>query len=174
MVIFFPGEMWKTEVELVTRQNSHLSRPDLAHTVLQHLINLYPVGVLWVVVVYDDVTGGDKHTITGYDYYNLFRHYGNNIVVARIVFPRNRDPPSDLGNSFSKAYSPVFDGKHIDAWKTNEATWSNLPNHGVAPWNLFFLRDGIAYGYWAHIDSRIHHTELPSKKGFAFVIGEKY
>lgn len=165
--------MWKTEIELVTRQNSHLGRVDLAKLVFDDLQKMF-TGVNWVVLIYDDVTGSEMHYVIGYDYYALFRHYGNNVVVLRLVFPRNRDDTTDLEGRFLKAYDPQFDGKHLHAKNTGKNTWDNLPGEGVAPWNLFTLRSGIAYGYWAHITSRIHETKLPSDKGFSALIGEKY
>ena len=166
--------MWKTEIELVSRQNSHLSRLELAKLLFNHLREIYGPPVQFVVLVYDDVTGGDVHQVKGYDYYHLFRHYGNNIVVFRLIFPRNRGEPDDLPSSFLKAYEPHFDGKHIDAELTLQKTWNNLPYHGIATWNLFILRDGISYAYYSFANGRTHSTILPSNKGFAAIVGEQY
>ena len=173
IIFLLTGEMWKTEIELITRQNSHLARIDLAKLVFDSLQQMFN-NVNWFVIIYDDVTGSQYHYVIGYDYYALFRHYGNNIVVLRLVFPCNRDQASDLEGKFLRAYEPHFDGKHIHAENTGHSTWNNLPSQGVAPWNLFTLRSGIEYGYWAHITGRIYENELPSGQGFSAVIGEKY
>ena len=165
--------MWQTEIELLSRQNYHLSRPELAKLLFNHLESMF-ASVEFYVIVYDDVTGGDKHFVQGYDMYYLFRHYGNNIVVFRLIHPRNRGEPNDLPGSFLKAYEPRFDGTHIDAEKTLQQTWNNMPAQGVAPWNLFILRDGISYAWYRHFNARTHSTTLPSDKGLACIVGEKY
>lgn len=172
------GEMWKTEIELVTRQNSHMDRLELAKTVYNHLWQMFSsTGIIyWHVIVYDDVTGGGKHQVIGHDYHHLFRHYGNNIVVLRMLFPRryDRGDPEDLPGDLLKAYEPHFDGKHIDAELTAHATWDNLPHQGIDPWGLFILRDGIAYGSYGDVTPRVSYVKLPSNQGISVVMGESF
>ncbi len=165
--------MWKTEIEVVTRQNSHLHRDELAKLLFNHLNQMY-TGTSWIAIIYDDVTGSQYHNMKGFDYHYIFRHYGNNVVVFRLVYPRDKDEVNDLGGKFLKAYEPHFDGSHIDAEKTVASTWANLPREGVAPWNLFMIRSGIACSTYGHVTSRMLTTNLPSDQGLSVIMGEKH
>ena len=159
---------------MVTRLNSHLARHDLALTLFNHLVEMFGSGVKWFIIVYDDVSGEEMHAVSGIDYYHLFHHYGNNIVVLRMVFPRNRHEPDDLHGDFLRAYEPHFDGQHINAKETALNTWLNLPQQGIEPWNIFILRDGIDFGAFGDRTGRIISTLLPSNEGFSVIMGEKY
>ena len=105
---------------------------------------------MWVVIVYDDVSGWDAHTVKG-EYYNLFRHYGHNIVVGRIVEPYSTRYPWGLSQKFSSALRIHWKSEctdwtcwsrysRVDARPTVDATWNNLYNEGITPIMLHVFR----------------------------------
>ena len=94
-------------------RNSGKSHYDLAVYLKTFLKDKYP-SVYWVVV-YDDVSGREAHTVKG-SYYHLFRHYGYNIVVGRVILPSNGNEPSDISGKFWAAYTPAFDNVCKDSW----------------------------------------------------------
>ena len=141
--------MWKTDVERESR--SHLSHQDLSIHLRNYLRDKYP-GVYWVAVVYDDVTGFSKHTVRAVEgsSYHLWRHYGHNIVVGRLINPQTSY--SNLDSLFWQAYSPQYDSSGfldlgspvLNALRTVDSTWSNLVNLGVRPVMLHVVSSGVS------------------------------
>lgn len=102
-----------------------------------------------MVTVYDDVTGGDKHTVKG-SYYHLFRHFGHNIVVSRLI--PGQAHPTNLQSAFLEEYTRREDCSRswwsttctFNAWNTVQDTWNKLVNRAnVSPVMLHVIRSGI-------------------------------
>ncbi len=126
------GEAWKNDVERENRKQRKKSHYDLASYLLNYLENRYD-DVVWVVIVYGEVSGWDAHTVKG-TYYHLFRHYGHNIVVGRITEPYHTRYPYNLLETFSNALSVHYMKKtRVNAKATVEATWDNLFGQGLNP-----------------------------------------
>ncbi len=145
------------------------SRTDLAKYIRDYLNNKYR-SVLWVVVVYKDVGGWDAHTVKG-AYYNLFRHYGHNIVVSRITQPFTTKAPVDISGKFNRALTLRQKNvcanswcwtKHklIDARSTVDATWPRLYNEGLNPIMLHIFRGGIDGTVATYVNHRVHYQRL--------------
>ena len=105
---------------------------------------------MWAVIVYDDVSGWDAHTVKG-QYYHLFRYYGHNIVVGRILKPYSTRYPRGLSQKFSNALQIHWKSEcrdwtcwsrysRVNARPTVEATWNNLYGQGITPIMLHVLR----------------------------------
>ncbi len=151
---FFSGEAWKNDIARESRTHGENSHKDLANYLLNYLENKYD-HVLWVVIVYDEVSGWDAHTVKG-TYYNLFRHYGHNIVVGRITEPYNipYDLPAKFSNALSEHYTEcgivdflcLFTTRQLNALPTVEATWDNLYRQGLNPIMLHVFRGNIGGG----------------------------
>lgn len=168
------GDQWKDDIERETRSSS--SHENLSRHLYNYLENKYP-GVYWVVTIYDDVTGYDKHTIQGSFYY-LFRHYGHNIVVGRLL--QRDSPSSNLRNIFSQAYSRQ-DHCTSNSWRwgtvtctfdprpTVDATWNALVSRGVNPIMLHIIKDDIGISTTYLNDPRYIIAEDVSG-GFAILI----
>ena len=99
-------------------------------------------------------------------YHHLFRHYGHNIVVGRVILPSNGNEPSDISGKFWAAYAPTYDENCWDpaCWsrqtKLNSQpsvrdTWSNLNDQGLTPVMLHMFTSGIGYGIAHHFDGRL-------------------
>ena len=139
--------------------------------------------MLWVVIVYDDVSGWEAHTVEG-QYYHLFRHYGHNIVVGRIVEPYSTRDPSGLAQKFSSALQIHWQSEctnwlclstysRVDAKPTVDATWSNLYNEGITPIMLHVFR-GNTNGAVATTDNaRASILHLPDG-GLATLLAEAF
>ena len=83
--ISFSDTLFKDDVSRLVAAHSGKSRKDLSIFLRDHLKNTYPTEY-WVVTVYDDVTGYDKHAYRGIRIGSKFRHHGVNYVVTR--FPK--------------------------------------------------------------------------------------
>lgn len=161
------GEQWKADVERESRTESSRSHNSLALYLRDYLHDRYP-GVYWVVVVYDDVTGSPKHTVKG-SYYHLFRHYGHNIVVSRIIPGSSVYAPDNLENALSQSYRKRRDCSSVctsyfwgictsstevctfNADRTNCDTWDELDRR-VSPVMLHVVRSDISVtsAWWAN------------------------
>ncbi len=138
-------------MERETRVHYRLSRSSLSLYLYNYLTNRYP-DVVWAVAIYDDVYGWDTHTVKG-QYYYLFRHKGNNVVVGRIVSPHKYSYPHDIGGKFQRALSQrmvdICTGwcwgviLRVNARPTVDATWTNLYRQGLSPIMLHVVRGGI-------------------------------
>ena len=148
---FFLDDSWKQDVERETRVHDDKSRFDLSVYLFNYLTNKYP-DVVWAVVIYDDVYGWDTHTIKG-DFYSIFRHHGNNVVVGRIVSPYRHSYPNDIGGKFQRALSQHMidtctgwcwgEKLRVNAQPTVDTTWNNLYTEGLTPIMLLVYRGGI-------------------------------
>ena len=127
------------------------SHHDLSLYLYNYLTNRY-LDVVWAAVIYDDVSGWDIHTVKG-QYYHLFRHYGNNVVVGRIVSPYKYRYPYDIAGKFQRALSQhmvdtctgwcLGETLRVNARPTVDATWNNLYREGLTPIMLLVYRGGI-------------------------------
>ena len=116
-------------------------------------------------------------------YHHLFRHYGHNIVVGRVILPSYRNEPSDISGKFWRAYTPTFD--HVcNSWcwykydKLNSKpsvfdTWDNLYNQGLYPVMLHMFTSGIGSGNSHNFDGRLLIVDL-TNGGRATLIAESY
>ena len=138
-------------MERETRVHHGKSHNDLSLYLFNYLTKRYP-DVVWAVVIYDDVYGWDTHTVKG-DFYSIFRHYGNNVVVGRIVSPYKYSYPNDIGGKFQRALSQqmidictgwcVGEDLRVNAQPTVDTTWDNLYREGLTPIMLHVYRGGI-------------------------------
>ena len=138
-------------MERETRVHDDKSRFDLSVYLFNYLTNRYP-DVVWAVVIYDDVSGWDTHTVKG-DFYSIFRHHGNNVVVGRIVSPYRHSYPNDIGGKFQRALSQHMidtctgwcwgEKLRVNAQPTVDTTWNNLYTEGLTPIMLLVYRGGI-------------------------------
>lgn len=97
---FFSATLAGDDVSRLVRDNSGKSIPNMAVFLRNHLINTYPTQY-WVVTVYRDVTGYDKHTIHAYDRNRvsyMFRHHGFNYVVTRYPKHSARRPSVSISS----------------------------------------------------------------------------
>ena len=97
----------------------------------------YP-DITWVVLIYDDITGGDAHWVTYYSSstHVLWRYHGHNAVVTRYT----GDPITtefNLELNLQASFTPIcykychdpacWDSYyHVDCGQTNPATWDKL------------------------------------------------
>ncbi|XP_033647599.1 uncharacterized protein LOC117307061 [Asterias rubens] len=160
---FCDGELWKTDIERESREKSDLTHHGLSIYLKNYLCVNYP-GVYWMVAVYDPISGSDKHTVSGYGYYHLFRHYGHNIVVGHSL-PNIGSSHNDLSVLFWRAYSRQYDkkgwgGSVLNAQRTVSATWDKLVNLGVRPDMLLIYRSTYS-GAWAscYDENRVYTTD---------------
>lgn len=126
--------MWKTNVEdIVRRHGTGRSHSDLAHEIRDRLSSMYH-GMKFVVIVYDELYGGDNHyyySSYATDVTSLWRLNGHNVIVQRLS--NNPNPPvkffqvrflSELENvgcspfQTSSSSAKVCAKKIYDAWKT--------------------------------------------------------
>ena len=165
-------------MERESRNNHGKNNLDLATYLRDYLNNRY-ANVLWVVTVYDDISGWDAHTVVG-QFYHLFRHYGHNIVVSRITEPYSTKAPVDINGKFTRALSTRWKEtcsnswcwsktSRIDAKPTVDATWSNLYGQGLNPVMLHIIRGGTGWGVATYTNSRVHHRQL-SDGGLAVLL----
>ena len=75
-------------------------------------------------------------------YYNIFRHYGHNIVVQRLVEPTPINPPKNLAD---QVVNSLHLTSNVNAQHTCSGIWSGLRNHGAEPVAVFVLKTGIGY-----------------------------
>ena len=154
----------------------------VADRIVLYLSIAYP-SVYWVAVVYDDVTGFEEHTVVG-SYHHLFRHYGHNIVVGRVILPSYRNEPSDISGRFWAAYTPTYvkdcwdpacwsQYTKLDAKPSCLDTWYNLYNKGLYPVMLHMFTSYIGSGIAHNFDGRLLIVDLHNG-GRATLIAESY
>ena len=82
--IIFSATLAEDDVQRLVRENKGKRIHHMAVLLRNHLVNTYPTQY-WVVTVYRDVTGYDKHAFIGASSLvsYKFRHYGYNYVVTR-------------------------------------------------------------------------------------------
>ena len=92
-IIFFSATLAGDDVARLVRDNSGKSINSMAIFLRNHLVNTYPTQY-WVVTVYRDVTGYDKHAFIGASsrISYKFRHHGFNYVVTRYPKHSARSP----------------------------------------------------------------------------------
>ena len=163
------ADNWEADVERESRSESSRSHESLAIYLRDYLHQKYP-GVYWMVIVYDDVTGYPKHTVRG-SYYHLFRHYGHNIVVNRIIPGSSVHSPDNLENVLSQSYrkretcvtvclqyflvwcTNEWTSCTFHAKNTNDATWNELQTY-VSPVLLHVTRSGISLSWASWFNNR--------------------
>ena len=150
---FSIADKWKSDIDRLAKDDSSYSYSDLASSIGTYLKDNYP-DVSWVVVVYEPVTGWDKHTMIGWDYYHLFRYYDHNIVVGRFLTP---PPYRDIGlsSAFSSAFSSdcvkFFHFYIIKPMATK--TYHNLNSQGWSIPLLFMLQGGHSYSVYGFLQN---------------------
>ena len=160
----FLGEAWKNDIARESRTHGGKSHSDLANYLINYLENRYD-DVVWVVIVYDGVSGWDAHTVKG-TYYHLFRHYGHNIVVGRITEPYHTRYPYYLRAKFSNALSVHYTTECGNWWctwtryrvnsrPTVEATWDNLYRQDLNPIMLHVVRGNTGGAVYTSRSSRV-------------------
>ena len=166
LMIFFSGDLWKTDIERESHRKSYLSHRDLSNYLKNYLCDNYP-GVYWMVSVYDPVTGFHVHTVKGQvrKVYSRFRVNGKHNIVVGQSLPNIGSPHNDLSDLFRQAYSPKYDqtgwfgwgGSVLNAQRTVSATWGKLVNLGVRPIMLLIYRSTLS-GAWAscYDENRVH------------------
>ena len=87
----FSDTLFKDDVSRLVAAHSGKSRKDLSKFLRDHLKNTYPTEY-WVVTVYDDVSGYDKHAFIGIRVGYKWRHHGVNYVVTRYPKYITRSP----------------------------------------------------------------------------------
>ena len=87
------------------------------------MLDSYPTQY-WVVTVYDDVKGYDKHAFVGFRIVYKFRYYGVNYVVTR--YPKN--PARTLGVPISEV---VGSKSQNDAKEVCDSIESNFDTRGL-------------------------------------------
>ena len=182
LIIIVSGEAWKQDVTSESQTHSGKSHYDLADYLMTFLKDKYGA-VYWVVVVYDDVSGYQEHTVKGTNFH-LFRHYGHNIVVGHVKLPSSRNAPSDLSEKFWEAYTPTYYTKcrdplcwssyqKLDSKPSVDDTWNALEDEGLHPVMLHMFTSGIDYGIGSYFDDRMINAALTSTNGgYATLIAE--
>jgi hypothetical protein len=105
-------------------------------------------------------------------YIPLFRHYGHNIIVTRLIRGSHISPPSqDLGNLLEQSYRKREDcswwsGCEFNAGRTVDATWDVLDD-SVTPHLLHVVPSNVGITAAWYFDSR--YVASKSLSG-AFVI----
>ena len=134
---------WQDDVETQSAGKGSLSHQDLANYLRDYLNEKYPDDG-WMVIVYTDVYGGDKHTFRGYTttVHDVFRQDGHNIVVGRLP-NKNSKSPYYIKYLFNREFEPTdlhctsdwWNGEecHMDSAATNENTWNNLKSTRLNP-----------------------------------------
>lgn len=132
---------WKDDIERESAGKGSLSHSGLAAYLRNYLDNKHPSDS-WVVIVYTDVSGGNKHTFRGYSSttHAVFRQSGHNIVVGRLAGGSSVAAPTNLQSAFSSAFtpapldcnSPLFGDTtcFVNSEKTNFDTWDKLVSQG--------------------------------------------
>ena len=112
----------------LVRENQSRTHTQIAKRIRNHLSSTYP-GSSWVVTVYDDVTGFNKHTVLGYNYFHRFRYYGVNIDVTRFPHYGLRSPSPTISTivgsiTGSNAETAVYTIR--DRFNTNNETFTTI------------------------------------------------
>ena len=150
------GNAWKVDIDRESRNNGGYSHEQLAKYLRSYLSRNYP-NVLWLVVVYDQVTGSRSHSVRGLFHF-AFRHFGHNIVVGRILNPSAKTPPTNLkakvdhlcGIETSKINRLLvgITSSHVlrfDAQEISKKLWDGLPTHSVNKVTLLVLEKGVNF-----------------------------
>ena len=87
----FQTLLWKKNSRTLWRLTERKSRHDLAEILRDYLKRTYPTQY-WLVTVYDDVNGDDKHYVTGVRIVRKYRYEGVNYVVTRYPKHAARKP----------------------------------------------------------------------------------
>ena len=96
----FSATLAGDDVSRLVRDNSRKSINSMAVFLRNHLINTYPTQY-WVVTVYRDVAGYDKHAFYYYDRNRVsykLRHHGFNYVVTRYPKHSARGPSVSISS----------------------------------------------------------------------------
>ena len=96
---FFSATLAGDDVSRLVRDNRGKSINSMAVFLRNHLVNTYPTQY-WVVTVYKDVTGYDKHAYIGASsrISSKFRHHGFNYVVTRYPKHSARRPSVSISS----------------------------------------------------------------------------
>ena len=100
MQSFFSATLAGDDISRLVRENSGKSIDRMAEFLRNHLDRTYPTQY-WLVTVYRDVTGYDKHTFYAYNRNRVsykFRHYGFNYVVTRYPKRSARSPSVSISS----------------------------------------------------------------------------
>ena len=152
-----------------SHNNHQLSHHQLAVHLHGYLVDRYR-GVLWVVIVYADITGWNVHAVKG-SHYHLFHYYGHNIVVSKIANPASTEAPENIEEKFNETFSPVREedchdllnpeNYKINARPTVEATWEKLQDkEGIQPLMLLVYRGETDGSVVASVNKRVYHQEI--------------
>ena len=115
-------------------------------------------------MVYGDVTGFDQHTVRG-ENYHIFRHYGHNIVVGRILNPNVMTPPANLNVKADLIAASILSSLPgiigfvglADARDICNRFWNALPSQSVNTVTLLVVRGGISYSVAANTRAYVHN-----------------
>ena len=142
---FFLATLAGDDVERLVTDNSGKSINDMAVFLKNHLVNTYPTQY-WVVTVYSDVTGYDKHAFYYYDPDRVsfkLRHHGFNYVVTRY--------PSHSARSPSVSISSVVGSiTGDDAGKVADSIKSKFEARGLTYTTIHVVKRRWKEGFWGH------------------------
>ena len=176
------GDTWKQIIADIARAYSRATRVTIANVVYNKLVSVFGSDITWAVIVYEDEEEDtDVHYTMGNDYYSLYSYFGNNIVVLRMIYPRQKGSPYELRAKFYAAYSPHYFfwfpyGDVINAKDTAIDTWYTLiRKHKISPWSMFMIENGIEVRLrigGGHDNSRVLAVGLPRGDGMAVIMAE--
>ena len=114
-------------------------------------------------MVYDDVSGFDQHTVRG-ENYHIFRHYGHNIVVGRILNPNVMTPPANLNVKVDQIAASILNSSPgisrfvglADAREVSKRFWNALPSQSVNTVTLLVVRGGISCSVAANTGAYVY------------------
>ena len=127
-LFLFSDTLYRDDVLRLVRENQSRTHTQIAKRIRNHLSSTYP-GSSWVVTVYDDVTGFNKHAVLGYNYFHRFRYYGVNIDVTRFPHYGLRSPSPTIltivgSITVSNAETAVYTIR--DRFNTNNETFTTI------------------------------------------------
>ena len=139
---FFSATLAGDDVERLVTDNSGKSINDMAVFLRNHLVNTYPTQY-WVVTVYSDVTGYDKHAF----YFDedrvsyKLRHHGFNYVVTRYPSHSARSPSVPIGNVVGSITGD-------NAKKIAESINSEFEARGLTYASIHVVKRSWTEGFW--------------------------
>ncbi len=142
---------WKTEFEQLIATHSGQERPQLAKTVCQEMYTRYP-DITWVVLVYEPISGIDKHQVMAHDQtHYVFHFHGHHAIISRYA---GEAATTDIGletglyasftpNCYKYCHDPACWNSyyHVNADQTARDTYSKLSPNSITAFMLLTIQN---------------------------------
>ena len=102
-------EQAEIDLEKFAQSKVELNHKDFAHALYNMLTAKYPWRH-WLVIVYDPISGGEKHWMSACGGYIKFRYYNRNIVISSVDEKKPRVNETDAMLTLQNL--PTYDSAH--------------------------------------------------------------